>query len=104
MSVAEVAYQLIDASVAAFLDIRSLLYTVVLSNYPHGKIMNSICFALCAALKVKVAFKDQRPFWLHSLAMILFTGYGGGIAAPMMMGACICLLDCIGFVLNTYLI
>jgi hypothetical protein len=87
MSALEIAYQLIDASVAAFFELKSLLYTLVLSNYPHGKIMNSICFALCAALKVKVAFKDQKPFWLHSLAMILFTGYGGGIAAPIMMGA-----------------
>lgn len=82
----ETAYGIIDLVIALFIQFKSLFATIVASGYPHGKFLNSVGFAMCASLRVRASFKNERPFWLYSLALILFTGYGGGIAAPIMMG------------------
>lgn len=80
-------YQCVDLGLAFYLRVKGLFELLVASNYPHGKILNSIGFALAASVKVRLQRKaGERPYWLYTLAMILFTGYGGGIAAPIMMG------------------
>ena len=64
-----------------------LVFTTVGSKYPHGRFVNAMCFALLTAVRIRNLQKDnERYHWLHSIALILFNGYGGGIATPVLMG------------------
>lgn len=64
-----------------------IVFTTVGSKYPHGKFVNAMCFALLTAVRIRNLQKDnERYHWLHSIALILFNGYGGGIATPVLMG------------------
>lgn len=83
----ELLYAIIDLVLIGCRSIKDIFAILVASNYPHGKILNSVGFALSASVKVRLQRKEgEKVHWLYTLAMILFTGYGGGIAAPMMMG------------------
>ena len=83
----EILYQVVDTTLLGYGRLRGIFEVLVASSYPYGKILNSIGFALSAAVKIRSQRKPgEKVYWLYTLAMILFTGYGGGIAAPMMMG------------------
>lgn len=83
----EIVYRLLDLSIMGYQQLKACFEILVASNYPHGKVLNSVGFALSASVKVRLQRKEgEKVYWLYTLAMILFTGYGGGIAAPMMMG------------------
>lgn len=87
----ELLYRLVDSSISGFEWVKSIFAILVASNYPHGKFLNSVGFAMSASVRVRLQRKPgEKMHWLYTLAMILFTGYGGGIAAPMMMGKCLC--------------
>ena len=84
-SVLSFIYTMIDFSSLCFSEFKSLLMTCVMTQYPHGKLVNSMCFALVTAVRIRNT-QPERFHWLHSFALILFNGFGGGIATPVLMG------------------
>jgi hypothetical protein len=79
-------FDLIDSSVALFYYAKDTAQFVVASTYPHARLVNSMCFALSAAIRIRSQQKDKKFYWLHAFALILFAGYGGGLFTPVLMG------------------
>ena len=42
--------------------------------------------AVCAAERVHKHLYGAKLYWLHSLVLVVLTGFGGGMVAPMMIG------------------
>jgi hypothetical protein len=78
-------YTMVDFSILCFSEFKAFLMTCVMTQYPHGKLVNSMCFALVTAVRIR-NMQTERYHWLHSFALILFNGFGGGIATPVLMG------------------
>lgn len=84
-SVLSFIYTMMDFSSLCFSEFKSFLMTCVMTQYPHGKLVNSMSFALVTAVRIRNT-QPERFHWLHSFALILFNGFGGGIATPVLMG------------------
>jgi hypothetical protein len=86
MDIVQRVFDLIDTSVVMFSSAKDTAQFIVASTYPHARLINSMCFALSAAIRIRSQQKDKKFYWLHAFALILFAGYGGGLFTPVLMG------------------
>ena len=67
-------------------DFYGLYKYFVLLKFPLAALAILIANATVSATRVRGMQKDKKLYWLHSLLLVILTGFGGGCMGPMMLG------------------
>lgn len=72
---------------AATKDISGFYEYLCLAKFPHALLLMPAANAINASIQVyDQNIGKPRLYWLHSLLLVIATGFGGGIIAPLLIG------------------